>query len=296
MSYIAFHFAEGETLNVRGMERAHLGFLANQIALGAVGIVPNEYQLSERIQERYGPFMPEYLERKSPGGSRFVEDFLLYLTVQDGGLFSWKGKPIDSWPLLLNTAIVAGSDPIALAAKIHAMCELHGFVEGKDRAWFADIVDQGCDTGLYRRTYLSTRNPLAEMLALSGEEVKPEDAELVENSMGWTEVADQLRAHDEGEVVMSFSVTEGFLYPPADWRPEGLPKDEDDAETDRWDRWDELPQGERWALAMAPLRAKGRNKPIGPKTLRANLFSPSLTLLDLASGNIEKIEENLGVR
>ncbi|GAA4304598.1 hypothetical protein GCM10023178_11830 [Actinomadura luteofluorescens] len=33
-------------------------------------------------------------------------------------------------------------------ARLHAQCELHGYVEGPNRAWLADVIDQGPAAGV----------------------------------------------------------------------------------------------------------------------------------------------------
>lgn len=52
--------------------------------------------------------------------------------------------------LAANTALVLGSDAVKMAARIHAQCEIHGYFEGKNRKWAADIVRKGRQAGIFR--------------------------------------------------------------------------------------------------------------------------------------------------
>lgn len=186
----------------------------------------------------------------------------------------------------LNTALIAGSDPIALAAKIDGWCEKHTWVEGPDRAWLADIVEQGLTTGLYRQ------------------------------GMGWdaraTDYGDGpgvvplLRARDDEPVVLSHSGSEGFPNSAVgDWMPawpEGVERRWDALSEDvqrirnrREEEWDELPDERRWELSMAGLRTDRPWARLAPDMLRANTFHLPVTVYDLfASDRDERLRAVLG--
>jgi len=96
------------------------------------------------------------------------------------------GIRLHSYDLDLNTALLAGSDPVRLAAKIQGWCESHAWVDGPDRNWMADIIDDALTAGLYR------------------------------TGMGWDQVVALLRSRDDEPVVLSYSVTDSFPHLPGD--------------------------------------------------------------------------------
>lgn len=185
----------------------------------------------------------------------------------------------------LNTALVAGSDPIALAAKIHGWCESHAWIEGPDRAWFADIIELGLNTGLFRR------------------------------DMGWDQpreydsgpgVVPLLRASGDAPVVMSYSITEGFpdetvgewmpSWPesiPRDWSE--LTEDQQQERTMRQEQWYELTDERRWEISMAGLRSDYPWAQLSADTLRGVMFHLPVTAYDLISPDCnERIRSILG--
>lgn len=303
MSRLTFLFGEGAEVDVKGMERHYLGQIVENAAWGAAGLTLRAYKPSETIEEKFGPFLPEgWIEQYGRWGS-LAEDFML--RVQHDGdegvpFLSWKGKKIRTWSLLLNTAIVFGSDPVALAAKLHGACELHLRIEAKDRAWLADVIEQGLALHIFRRGYWDTRNPNAFLLSVMKKEVSEEDAKPVFRSMGWQEVADQLRADSWHPVTMEYSVTDGFIQRPEDWAPEGeLRAPENDWETlsdIKDEAFGELDWKERFALSYEELSRTTGHPPISPETLRCETFRHELTLLDLMAGDIEKIERALKIK
>lgn len=86
----------------------------------------------------------------------------------------------DCRDVALNTAIITGSDPIKLYARIHGSCEGHCYVEGHNRAWLSSIINRGLETLIYR-----------------------------ENS-GWEETVKMLENDDQHPVVLSYSICDGF--------------------------------------------------------------------------------------
>jgi len=190
----------------------------------------------------------------------------------------------------LNTALLAGSDLIRLAAKIDGWCEVHAWVEGGDRAWLAGIIEQGLRAGMYRQG-LWMDNPD------SGARDKWAP-------MGWDQVIGLLRARDDEPAVMSYSATDGFpnpyvagWEPPVDplWRPvwaadgEGLAEwqELDDSIRKEYhdDRigelWAQLPAGQQWELAMDGLRRSRPWARLAPDTLAAQTFGLPVTVYDL---------------
>ncbi len=162
-----------------------------------------------------------------------------------------------------NTALVAGSDVIRLAAKIHHWCEAHCYVEGPDRDWFAGIIDDGLRCGIYR----------------SGDQ-------------GWEGVVEFLRGRDDEPVVLSYSVCAGFPNAETagylgEW-PQGVERNwdaltgEQQAERERLhEQWYELPREEQWRLAIDRLRLDKPWARLAPDTLASVTFSTPVTVYDL---------------
>ncbi len=154
----------------------------------------------------------------------------------------------------MNTAVVAGSDVVALAAKLGSLAGQHLWVDGPDRGWLADLMDEGLQVGIFRRTmrYASTPSGPLDKVAVQG----------------WEQVQALLRARDDGPVVTSDSSDEHFPNP-------GIAAAEPDA-------WYELSDELQWATAMRGLRLQRPWARLAPDTLREPVFGPvPLTVYDL---------------
>lgn len=298
MSRLYMDFEEGQRLAILGSERAYMGYLITNAALGAISLTSGSIYGVEDALKGLGRFLPEEysrLDHHDPDAAnklRYAID-----SVFSGEKFHHKGKVMESFSLMLNTAIVFGSDPVALAAKMHGTCEIHGYFLGEHRAWLADVIEQGLDANIFRRNYWAPRDKNADLRMLMNLPVTDEEAEYVAHSMGWTEVVEQLRKSDKGAVVMSHSSTDGFPEMPPGWVPEeSIPEPESDYETRndvKREMFSNLPDSEQFALALAELNVSGGNSPIGPETLRGELFRHELTLLDLMRNDIARIEKKL---
>lgn len=298
MSRVYFHFQEGETLELLGSERAHLDYISKNVAFGAIGMTQTGIYAVEDALNGLAPFLPEEFAKLDPKNPYTADKIRFAIDSSFGGdPFSYKGKTLQSFSLWLNTAIAAGSDPIALAAKIHATCEIHGYFLGKDRAWLADVIEEGMETNIFRRSYWAPRDRNADLRMLMKLPVTEEESEYVPHSMGWTEIVEQLRKSDQGAVVMSYSITDGFPEMPNEWGYEEEwpePEYEGQSLTEiRRNLFSELPEAEQFALALAELERPGGNEPIGPDTLRKVLFRHELSLLDLMRNDTAKIEKKL---
>jgi len=165
------------------------------------------------------------------------------------------GVDLHTANLDLNTALVAGSDPVRLAAKIDGWCESHCWVDGPDRAWLAGIIDQGLTAGLYRKGLWYSNTPDG-----------PRDQW---SDQGWGQVLELLRARDDEPVAMSYSVCDQF------------PNPEIAGQESAGDQWYDLPEGEQWQTAMDGLR---RDRPwarLAPDTLAEVMFGLPVTVYDL---------------
>jgi hypothetical protein len=157
------------------------------------------------------------------------------------------GTQVNVFETTLNTSVAMGSDPMRLLAKLHGQCEIHAYVEGPNRAWLADIIEQGIEDKILRVWQKDFYG-------------------------GWPAVVELLRSRDDEPVVTSYSVTEQFpnsyvartygswevaLDPDAIKQMYELSDDDDLSEyeaTYRSDLWYELSNTEQWRFAMEGLR------------------------------------------
>ena len=248
MSRVYFHTKHTDA-ELHGSERAWLGHIARSIGDTAWGLDPDHPSL-ERAEQILAliPEVPEgeyganYLHRHlreaqaqnaanlaafegwrpghAPRGRTDYEperNLMRSLRTALSGIGSRDmlvaGVSLDPSSVSLNTALALGSDPVRLAAKIHGWCEVHAWFDGPDRAWAADIIDQGLAAGIYRRGH-------------------PADAGY---SQGWEQVQALLRERDDEPVVMSYSVCDQF--PNQRWYP-GWPG----REVEKWDDYTEAEQ------------------------------------------------------
>jgi len=180
----------------------------------------------------------------------------------------------------LNTTLVAGSDPIKLAAKIDGWCAVHCWVEGLHREWLAYVIEQGLQAGLYRRGLYSPQL---------------DDGEPKWTSQGWEQVQAFLRARDDEPVVMSYSVSDQFPNASiADWLPawpDGVPKtwqgyeslteEQQREREERQEAWYDLDDAEKWRLGMDGLRQRRPWARLTPDSLAEATFGPAVTVYDL---------------
>lgn len=277
MSRVYFHSPHGEA-QLHGSERAWLDALTKRVAEGLFDI-GGLSEVRERLTELLHPRQREYFGADPDpflNNVRWQQSMRLRLGGMFDPTFAWKGHDIDAFTVVLNTACKVGNDSIRLAARIHGQCELHGYVEGPNRAWLADLMQAGLDAGLYRR-----KHPASPAFG-----------------QGWEEVMALLRTRDDEPVVMSYSVCDQFPNPtvadwcpeiPDDWRPECVSAGdwaeytEGEREGDREDApnelWYALPDDEKWRLAMDGLRATW-GLDLKPDNWSTFAFGRGLTALD----------------
>jgi len=247
MSRVYFHSPSGEA-ELWGGEHQGLHNRVTETAVAALDL--------ERHRERW-------MNLVDPSGSSAylaVPGFLVgqgawlraletVIAINDEA-FRWKGRPLDVFSLKLNTALDAGG-PMTLAARIAGQAEIHGFAEGEDRAWLAGLIDEGLESGMFRR-----------------------NTGYAERRESWEHVTAFLRERDDEPVVMSYSVCDGFPNrQAAGWEP---PEDADlvpgwakeapeewaacDYKDDYFEEardalWYDLGHDERWRTAMDGIRA-----------------------------------------
>jgi len=213
VSRVYFHSPSGE-VEVRGAERAHMGMLCTDLAIAAFGGWREWADDPHWIRAALPPEC--YAAREPVGSPYFGERVRTYLSIglSGDGAILHNGKRVPGFDLILNTALVLGSDPIKLCARIHGQCEIHAWVAGPNRRWLAGIVRDGRQRNVLRA------------------------------NMGWEGAADFLEALDSEPAVLSYSVCEQF---PGSFV---LPADHP-ARANDGDGWYALSGEEKWRLGIA---------------------------------------------
>jgi hypothetical protein len=246
MSSISFNTPSRDAM-LHGSERHYLGHLSQSVATG--------FFLRSSSRERIAALLnpQHYLVgmTDAPGWLQQLETALAVSGFGMGDLFVWRGRPLGTDTILTNTAMVVGNEVIQLATRIHNQCEIHGYVEGPNRVWLADLMQRGLDAGLFRRS-------------LQGD------------SQGWEQVIDLLRERDDEPVVMAYSVTNSF---PNRFVTTWTPADDSD---DAADAWYELPGEDQWRMSMDALRASTGLLEIKPDHFHGSYhFGHGLSAIDL---------------
>lgn len=241
MSRIYLHTRERDA-EVRGSERAYMGASLNHFFLGCLSDFWYE-------PERLKVILPSRSYLRNVEGVRFAESFAAWMAVPalEDKAFLVSDESYEIFATVLNTALVAGSDPLKLMARIHGQCETHCYIEGQDRQWLADIIKAGCEERILRGVHdagqLITWGNAVHLL----EDVASHD-------------------HEPGPVVFSYSVCDSFPNPNvADWEP---PEEDEDDEA-----WYDLADAERWDRGMAGLRGGKGGERLCPEHWGAFRFS-----------------------
>lgn len=249
MSTLYFHTRDEGTAELRGFEHAHLCQLVRKIAVGTVSLGDGERLKALASKE-------EAKRIRDPFDIVALDWYRTSLAVNAGGLFTYGGRNLDTFEVVLNTAMALGSDPVRLAARVYAQGDIHAWVDSPNRSWLADVIDEGLDTGVYRRSLNGT-------------------------SCGWENVTRLLSRSSGGPVVMSYSVSGAF---PSE-RLTDYERDESDASP-----WDDLTDHQKWDVCMAKLRASGPGHTgleLHPANFKHVRFGHGLSLLDLLAEDYE---------
>jgi len=239
VSRVYFRSQDGDS-EVRGWERAWGNKLAYDLAMVGVGVSPG------RMYPHSVPSpLLEWLEPKVDGQEGFVLG--LSVNAEDYQFVLPDGSRHKASSVLLNTAMALASRPVQFLIRLHVQCELFMWVDGPDRSWLAEVIEEGRHLGVFRP------------------------------KSGWEEVVSHLKA-DATEPVVTFDSGSDYFPCPliAGWQPD-TKLDQPDFE-----RWEALPASERWRLGMVGLRAAKGGRQITPKNLGVRgFFGTGLNVFDL---------------
>ena len=221
MSRIYFH-SEHDTAELSGSERAYMGYVCQNLLESALGL--HDLFPDEHTEHWVARLLPETHYAHRSRGHMQTASLRTAIHMSANDLSLPDGTRLEPFALALNTALRIGGDALKLMARLHGQCELHCWVDGSNRAWLADIIERGRAINLYRP------------------------------NQGWEGVIALLRWRDDGPVVCSYSVCEQFpnqtMASEAGWE---CPLNEyGDADEDAWY---DMPDDERWRLAMDGLKA-----------------------------------------
>lgn len=229
MSSIAFHSKE-ETVRAAGCERASMSCLVTSFGRCMASLVDRTYLGRERDRLRF--VIAELTGRRDPIQDHMLDLSLEVLLSSFRGVLYVEGEEWSPWHLCINSMLEFGSDTMRLMARIHAQCEVHGYVEGRNRGWIASLIQRALDNGLLRPDKFGYD--------------------------GWDEVMRLLRSRADGPVVMSYSVTDTFpSYPHrvSCTCDEAYPCEGCQARED----WEELAYEERWRTSLKVLRERNKD-------------------------------------
>lgn len=205
---------KNKEVEIRGSERAYCGGLIADIFVGILDC-PEEYGEPSPYRKILKP--DSYLLKSRIFKQSF--DTSMKVGMEDHLVID--GEITGTFAAQLNTVMRIGNDVMKFICRFHAQSEIHGYVEGANRAWLAGIVQKGLDLEIFRK-----------------------DA-------GWETLIEFLQEDDAEPVVMSYSVCESFPNPgAAGWEPPTGENGEKD-----WDAWYELPDDDRWNMSMEGIRA-----------------------------------------
>lgn len=253
MSRIYFH-SETETAEVMGSERAWLGSITDKVGLSLL----DGYAI-----RALGEWLTFEFFGRRPDDFRLDAELMqtAHLALRNGfdsdRVLRYRDRELSSWDINLNTVLRLGSTSLKLAARIHAQCEIHGWVDDANRTWLAQIIEDGLASGVFR------------------ESLTPRDG--TSRAMGWREVITMLRT-GAGPVVMSYSVCDQFPSRHATTF-ETLDDDEDG------ERWYDLTSEDQWRYGMEWLRGASGHLELKPSDFTDYRFGLNgLTWLDCLAG------------
>jgi len=272
MSSVAFHSLDSGTVRVGGAERAWAGVLCTRMMEDILDLdcypAINEAPLSTLIRMlRPGHYVHDFIRK---GDAHQVARALqITMNVElDGHVLEWNRQPVEVFALAINTALALGNDAVRFLARMHGACEIHAWIDGRNRWWIANIIEDGLASGVMR----TARQTQYE---------------------NWPGVIAMLRNSSQSPVVMSYSVTNSFPnfelvsghdFEKTPWNK--MTEAEQLAMAERREAFADLPAHEQWAQAFRALElVRGRElRQDNWKTFR---YVHKLSALDLMADDWE---------
>lgn len=247
MSTIFFHSQKEGAAILYGTEYYYAGRICDQITLAILEPVYNCFNKYPAILNFISrdSFLHEYK-------SDFCQNFKTWFNSLNDNYFIIDGERYNATDITLNTILLTGSDQLKLYARLSAQCEIHAYVEGKNRQWLSDIIEKGLKDKIFR------------------------------SERGWEEVIKLLKKENETPIITSYSGRDRFPNSSiAGWKDDS---DEDD--------WYKLPIEKQWEMAIKGLRESGKifsyNLELTPDNWNEYYFGTGLNAFDIVD-MIEKI-------
>lgn len=147
MSAIYVHTLGDEPLHIAGPERAHAAAVAIEEACRAIYDQPGG--VSELVEN--GTLPREALDLTRFFGKPVHESLRIWLGDPLGtSTVTINGETTPVTHCVLNTAAVAGPDPVALLARLHGSVEHCLWADSEDAAWLAGVIHEGREAGVLR--------------------------------------------------------------------------------------------------------------------------------------------------
>lgn len=148
MSSILFHTLNEEPLSIGGPERPHAALTAVQTTLSALGAdVPGGILALTQS----GIIPREALDLAAVLGKSPLESLEMWLNDPLGmATVTIEGEASPVGHAVLNTAAVAGPDPVAFLARLHGSVENRIWVAAEDAVWLAGVLQEGRESGVLR--------------------------------------------------------------------------------------------------------------------------------------------------
>lgn len=238
-------------ITVAGPRMHHIGAYLARLCASALGLDLFQVYLDDpgRLKRLLPPGAPPVTVEKLPDFYQTLADYLLFST--DCLLHPATGQRLDKRDIILNTALVSGSDPVRLLARLDGCMGRVNYVEGHNRNWLASLLEEGLDSGVLLR------------FRGQGDEESP-----------WAALAAFLRTRNDEPVIVS-DAEGGDAFPTAQfgapfvppslagasvtWSPTpGVRPDwrDEDPLWLQWKAavWDRLSLADQWAYALQGLR------------------------------------------
>lgn len=232
MSEIAWRSPSEKRVRLEGCERGWMSQMARNAGFSVLGIEwgrPLEPWIYEALVE------PGFENGPHAAMALSANIYRLRFRTPDGSQHN-------AWAVCLNTLYEMGNEHVRLLTKLDGHCEENAFVEGKNRAWLANVIEAGREWSVYRE------------------------------AVGWERVVELLRKRDDEPVVTSYSST-GLDFPgveAAGWR----------SCNSEHDRFGILSEKEQWAICMDHIRSTGYLE-ISPLSLAKQGFGTGVSAFGL---------------